>query len=229
MVPLQGVKINHPLGFIFRTPWKVLVGNGLETDSINMNYAYVSLVNESPTRNPTSNYRSIGWWWWWWCPNLYKGKWLAVSSKNTSIWNWLFGVPGTSSTIEILSTPPVEKDQLRVDLSSNPANDLPVENWKQVPCTAGKLQKKTCCLRASKKYVHGTVAPVFVRLKASFLFLARLHKDSKRRVFRIAWCLWSPQRNQRLPKHWTLRRGFFFPKQRVPWPNCMACIILGFQ
>ena len=154
------------------------------------------------------------------------GKWLAVSPKNTSLFKLVcvgFQEPGTHGQLEYSTSwkGPAPSGFIIKSCQILNLQDLPEENWNQVLCTAGKPKKLL-----AKKHSRARWHP-YSSLKASFLFLARLHKDSKRRAFRIAWCLWSPQRNQRLPKHWTLRRGCFFPKQRVPWPNCMACIILG--
>ena len=151
-------------------------------------------------------------------PNLYTWGNAWLFHQKYIHFKLVVWVSRNPEPIENLSTPPVEKDQLRVDLSSNPAGFwipkiLPVENWKQVLCTAhSKPQKKTWCPWASKKRIQCSRWHPYSSLKASLSFLTRLHKDSKRRVFRIAWCLWSPQRNQRLPKHWTLRRGVFFSR-----------------
>ena len=163
-----------------------------------------------------------------WCnqiPDLYIGNGWK-SPFPSSFVHWLFRVPGTPWVpIWVLH-------QLKRTSSEWIYHQiLPTKNPMDLPCligasarwAVGNRPKKMCCPRGKQKTTNGTysLTPLFVG-RGSTKTQSEGSQNRFVGVFEVPKGT-KGSRNIELSSISFL----FFPKQRVPWPNCMACIILG--
>lgn len=106
---------------------------------------------------------------------------------------------------------------------------LPVVIGTKCCALLANPKKNMLSPRASKKRIQCSRWHPYSALKASFLF-GEAPQRLKAKGFQNRLVSLKSPKEPKAPE--TLNspaRCVFFPKQRVPWPNCMACIILGFQ
>ena len=144
-------------------------------------------------------------------PNLYTwGNGWLFHPKIHPFLNWFVWGSRNPEPTDNLSTPPVEKDQLRVDLSSNPARFWISKIYPK------KIGTKCCALLANpkncwQKTLKGTVAPVFF-VKGLFSFFGEAPQRLKAKGFQNRLVSLKSPKEPKAPETLNSPARLFFPE-----------------